>query len=440
MTTIYYGHIMDTPESPFTGGELRAETAALAVTDGRIALRGGLADAEAAFPEAEVVRFDGLLIPGMVDTHVHYPQLPVVGGLGMPLLQWLEECALPQEVRLADNDHARDLAGRFLGGLASAGTTSALVFGSHYATAMHTFFETAASSGLRITSGVVVSDRNLREELHTTPQTAREEMAGLIDAWHGRGNLRYTVTPRFSLSATEAMLEACADAFASAPGLFFTSHVNESREEVKVVAELFPHLTSYTDTYDAFGLLTDHSVLAHNVHPTTAELVRLAETGSSIAHCPTSNSSLGSGLFPLSAHIDAGVRVALGSDVGAGTGLCLVKEGLQAYFQQQLHEDGYPLTPAHLLYLATRAGALALNLPQVGHLSEGMAFDAVHFSPADGSTFSYVLGGAPNPSAALASLFTLATEADIAAVYVDGVAVSHRDESSGKVLSAPALS
>src|SRR5699024_10466839 len=143
----------------------------------------------------------------------------------------------------------------------------------------------------------------------------------------------------------------------------------------------------------AFGLLTDHSVLAHNVHPTSAELARLAQTGSSIAHCPTSNSSLGSGSFPLPAPTGAGVPGAPGSDGRPGTGLCLVKEGLQAYFQQQLYEDGYPLTPAHLLYLATRAGALALDLADVGHLSEGMAFDAVHFSPAEGSTFSYVLGG-----------------------------------------------
>src|SRR5699024_3337989 len=125
MTTIYYGHVMDVPTSPFTGGELRSETAALAVVDGKIAYRGPLTGAQGAHPGAEVVRFDGLLIPGMVDTHVHYPQLPVVGGLGMPLLQWLDECALPQEVRLADNDHGADLPGRFLGGLGSRGTPSA---------------------------------------------------------------------------------------------------------------------------------------------------------------------------------------------------------------------------------------------------------------------------------------------------------------------------
>lgn len=440
MTTIYYGHIMDVPDSPFTGGELRAETTALAVSQGRITFRGPLPEAQATHPEAPIVRLEGILIPGMVDTHVHYPQLPIIGGLGMPLLQWLEECALPQEARLADPDHARDLTGAFLGGLARAGTTSALVFGSHFAPAMHTFLDAAHASGLRITSGLVVSDRNLREDLHTTPERAHTEMGELIDTWHGKGMVRYAVSPRFSLSASEAILDVCAEALTSTPGAYFTSHANENPDEVRAVAELFPGASSYTDTYDAFGLLTEHSVLAHNVHPTAAELIRLAETGSSVAHCPTSNSALGSGLFPLTAHLDAGVRVALGSDVGAGTGLFMVKEGLQAYFHQQHQEGGYPLTPAHLLYLATRAGALALNLPGIGHLSEGMAFDAVHFSPQPGSTFASVLAGAPHPSAALASLFTLGTEADIVSVYVDGRTVSQRADASDKIPSALAHS
>lgn len=436
MTTIYYGLVLDVPTSPFTGGQLRAETVALTVTDGQVVFRGSLADARSASPDSEIVRFDGILIPGLVDTHVHYPQLPIIGGLGMPLLDWLDNIALPQEARLADDAHAAELAQTFLGSLANAGTTTALVFGSHFASAMDLFFEAASSSGLRITSGLVVSDRNLREELHTTPETASSEMAHLIDKWHNHGKLRYAVTPRFSLSASEGILEACQDAMASAPGIHFTSHVNENLQEVRVVSELFPGFDSYTDTYDHFGLLTERSVLAHNVHPTAPELAVMANTGTTVAHCPTSNSSLGSGLFPMTAHLDAGVGIALGSDVGGGTGLSLVKEGLQAYFHQQLQEDGHPLTPAHLLYLATRAGALALGLEEVGYLDEGMAFDAVHFSPAEGSTFAYVLDGAQDPSAALAALFTLGTDADIRTVYVDGAAVTRKAHQSAKVHSA----
>lgn len=420
MSTIYAGLVMDTPDSPFDGGALRAKETALVVTDGEIAFRGSLPAAQSQSPDAEVVHLEGVLLPGFVDTHVHYPQLPIIGGLGMPLMEWLEDCALPQEAKLADPEIAQQVAGDFLTGLRLAGTTTALVFGSHCASAMDIFFAAAAESGLRITSGLVVGDRLLREDLHTTPERALAEAAELVAKWHGVGRLRYAVTPRFSLATTEDLLKVCAQTPVSAEGLFFTSHINENTDEIATVSDLFPQSTSYLDTYDQFGLVGPRSVVAHNVHPSGAELARLAETGASVSHCPSSNSALGSGLFPLAAHVDHGVRVALGSDVGAGTGLNLIQVGLQAYFHQQLQPDGYPLMPAHMLYSATLAGAQALDLPTVGHLSEGMQFDAVQISPRSGSTLSTVLGHANSPADALASIFTLGSDADVAQVWVDG--------------------
>jgi len=411
----------------------------LVVEEGMITFRGDLAQAQRTHPQAPVTRMGGMIIPGMVDTHVHYPQLPIIGGLGMPLLQWLDECALPQEERLADSHHARDVAKAFIAGLMRAGTTSALVFGSHFASAMREFFDVAAGSGLRLTSGVVVSDRSLPESLLTTPAQAKADMEELIATYHNDGRLRYAVTPRFSLSASEAILDVCQEVFEQHPGVLFTSHVNENPEEVDVVRNLFPRHSSYTHTYEAFGLVTNRSVLAHNVHPIDTELTQLALNGASIAHCPTSNSSLGSGLFPMTAHLEAGVHVALGCDVGAGTGLSLFKEGLQAYFQQQLHPQGYPLTPTHLLYLATRAGALALGLDHVGYLDVGMAFDALNIVPQHASTFDYVWAGASSPHEALAALFTLGTDADITGVYVNGDSVSPHANHSGKVHSALTL-
>ena len=150
-------------------------------------------------------------------------------------------------------------------------------------------------------------------------------------------------------------------------------------------------------------------MLAHNVHPTDHELEMMAETGCWVAHCPTSNAALGSGLFPFKRHDAYGVGVALGSDVGAGTGFCLIKEGLQAYFAQQLlGPDGLPLTPAHLLYLATRAGALALGLgDQVGDFEVGRRFDAVWLRPSPHSTLDIVLRHAPDATEALAKVFAL---------------------------------
>ena len=169
-------------------------------------------------------------------------------------------------------------------------------------------------------------------------------------------------------------------------------------------------------------MVTDRSVLAHNVHATDHELEVMAATGAWVAHCPTSNAALGSGLFPLRRHVDHGVGVALGSDVGAGTGFCLLKEGLQAYFfQQLLGPAGYPLAPVHLLYLATRAGAQALGLSdQVGDLGVGKQFDAVWLCPQPRSTLDVVLGHAADADEALAKIFALGTSADVAGVWVGG--------------------
>lgn len=419
---LYRALTMDTPADPFEGGGLRIEQdAGLLVRDGLIVERGPYADLRSRHREATTVDLSqGLLLPGFVDTHVHFPQVRVIGGLGMPLLEWLDRCALPEEARMGDVSIAREVAREFLTGLAGAGTTSALVFGSHFPSAVDAFCEEATGSGLRIVTGLVVADRILRADLLTTPERAHAESVALARRWHGRGRLRYAVTPRFALSATAELLASCAQTLADVPGALFTSHVNENPLEIEEV-RLLSGLPCYTDAYDRPGLLRARSVLAHNVHPTDAELEQLAGRRVAIAHCPTSNSALGSGLFPMRRHLDAGVPLALGSDVGAGTGFCLLKEGLQAYFVQRLHPDGVPLTPAHLLYLATAAGARALGQEsEVGHLSEGMRFDAVWVRPRPGDPMDVGLRHAQDASDALATVFALGTPADIAGVWVDG--------------------
>jgi guanine deaminase len=422
--TIYAGTVVDTPGDPFTGdpaGALRQDEALL-VRDGVIAARGALAALRSAHPGEPVARLDGgLLVPGFVDTHVHYPQLRAIGGLGLPLLDWLEQCALPEEAKLADRSYARAVAAEFLDGLVAAGTTSALVFGSHFAPAMDELFAAAERHGLNITSGLVLSDRILRPDLLNSPETALADSADLILRWHDRGRLRYAVTPRFSLSASDEMLDACAQLLGK--GVWFTSHVNENLAEIATVAGLFPGARHYLDTYARHELVTPRSVFAHNVHPGDAELALLAEGGAAVAHCPTSNSALGSGLFPLRRHVEHGVRVALGTDVGAGAGLFLPKEALQAYFMQQLlGPAGLALTPVHLLYLSTRAGARVLGLDdRVGDFAVGKDFDAVWLRPADGSTLAVNLRHASDTTDALARIFTLASAADVAGVWVRGV-------------------
>jgi guanine deaminase len=424
--TLYRATVMDTPGDPFRDGDeaLAVESdGGLLVRDGVIAARGTFAAVSAAHPNEQVVDLRaGVLLPGMVDTHVHYPQIRAIAGLGMPLLDWLERCALPEESRLADEAYAEAVAGEFLAGLAGAGTTTALVFGAHFATAMEVFFAAAERSGLRITAGQVVSDRGLRPDLLTTPEVALSEGRKLIERWHGQRRLRYAVTPRFSLSASESMLDACAELMQTAEGIWFTSHMNENTIEVAQVVQLFAGAEHYLDSYHAHGLVTERSVFAHNVHPADDELDLLAATRAWVAHCPTSNAALGSGLFPLRRHVEHGARVALGSDVGAGTGFSLFKEGLQAYFVQQLlGSAGLPLDPIHLLYLCTGAGARALGLDsRIGDLAIGKEFDAIWLRPAESGTLATVLRHAASAKDVLAKIFALASPADIASVWVGG--------------------
>jgi guanine deaminase len=425
VTIFRTARVIDTPDAPFADVALRAgDDTGIAVRDGVILARGPYAEVRADYPDDEVVELpDGVLLPGLVDTHVHFPQLRVIGGLGMPLLDWLDKCALPEEARLADRDYAAAVAAEFVTGLADAGTTTALVFGSHFAPAVDVLFQAAQAAGLRVTSGLVVGDRLLRHDLHTTPERAYEQGRALAARWHGTGCMRYAVTPRFSLSCSDDLLAACNALHAEVAGSWFTSHINENPDEIAQVRELFGG--SYLDSYDKHGLVGKRSVFAHNVHPDETELELLAATGASVAHCPTSNAALGSGLFPLDRHVAHGVPVALGSDVGAGTGLSLFKEGLQAYFVQHLRgADGLPLQPAQLLHLATMAGAHALGLQdQIGDLSTGKRFDAVWVRPDSGTPLDVGLRHADNADSVVARLFALATPHDVAGVWVDGAPV-----------------
>ena len=423
--TIYRGTFLDTPDDDgYPGTRLRVGADhGVRVVEGVITHRGAFTALAAQHPTDDVVDLsDGLVLPGLVDTHVHYPQVRAIGSLGLPLLQWLEQVALPEEARLVDQAYATTVAAEFVNGLVSAGTTTALVFGSHFTHAVDALFTEARRVGLRITSGLVVSDRSLPPSLLTTPERSYQEAVALAARWHGVGRARYAVTPRFSYSASDELLDSCRAVLKDVPGTRFTSHVNENPAEIAAVSELFPTAHDYVDTYDRHGLLGGTAVLAHNVHPTERELKLLGAAATSVSHCPTSNSALGSGLFPLAQHLAHGIHVALGSDVSAGAGFSLFKEGLQAYFMQQLlGPQGVRLTAPDLLHLATRAGAIALGLADdVGDLSIGKQFDAIWVHPRDGDPLEVAIAHARSPEDALAKTFTLATPADVAGVWVGG--------------------
>ena len=424
---LFRATLFHTPTNPFREeGALRSHAdGGLLIREGRIVASGGFDEVRRADPDAAVVDWrGGVLLPGLVDAHVPYPQLPIIGRLGRTLLDWLEHVALPEETRMAEEPYAAASARRFLRALAAHGTTTALVCGAHFAAATAALFEAAGENGLRVISGLVLSDRFLPSPLLQNVERAYRDSTDLIRRFHRRGRLLYAVTPRFALSTSEAMLDMCQTLLREHQGLRVQSHVNENPDEVRKVAEQFPWAADYVSVYDRFGLLGPHAVLAHNVHTTDAELERLATTRTTVAHCPTSNAALGSGIVPLRRHLAAGVRVALGTDVGGGTGPGILKEALQAHLMQRVATDGVMLDPARLLFLSTLGGAEALGLAQeIGSLCPGKAADFVLFRPPTGSVLETVLQHASAPEDALAALVTLAGAESVREVRVDGSVV-----------------
>lgn len=400
-----------------TGNPWRDAQALVAHDDGGLLIEGGRIAACGPFdlvrtqaPTAPLTDWrGGYLLPGFIDTHVHFPQLRIIGQSRQPLLDWLEHVALPEEARMAEPACAVDTARRFVRALAAHGTTTASVFGAHFPQAVAALFQAAETAGLRIASGLVVSDRGLGAALHMRPEEAYDHSVDLIDRFHGRGLLRYAVTPRFAVSTSEAMLEVCQALLDAFPGVSVQTHINEHGNEIDAVARLFPWAPDYLSVYERYGLVGRRTILAHNVHARPAEIERVAASRAAIAHCPSSNAALGSGVFPLARHLAAGVRVALGTDVGAGLGFSLMREATHARLVQNLAATPAMLEAAHMLYLATLAGAEAMGLEaETGNFAPGKSADFVLLQVAPDGVLASALEHASDTSAVVSALFTLA--------------------------------
>lgn len=319
---------------------------------------------------------NSLLMPGFIDTHIHYPQTEMVAAYGSQLLEWLDKYTFPTEKKFGDPAYARDIAERFLNELLRAGTTTALVFGTVHKESVDAFFEACEARNLRMVAGKVLMDRNAPEELTDTPESGYAESKALIEKWHNRGRLRYAVTPRFSPTCTEAQLKRAGQLLEEHPDVYMHTHMSENLAEVAWVEKLFPQCKNYLDTYDQAGLLGRRSVFAHCVHLQEDEWNRLAETQSGIAFCPTSNLFLGSGLFPLSKAVNNNVNVGLGTDIGGGTSFSILQTLNEAYKVLQLR--GEQLSPFKGLYLATLGGATTLDMHDlIGNLAPGKEADFI---------------------------------------------------------------
>ena len=350
----------------------------LLIKDGYVEKIGAAADLLNQLPaNCEVVAYPNhLIIPGLIDTHIHYPQTDMIAAYGEQLLQWLETYTFPTEGQFADKTHAREVAEFFLDELLRNGTTTALVFGTVHPESVEAFFEAAEARNLRMIAGKVLMDRHCPSYLQDTPETAYADSKTLIEKWHGRGRLSYAVTPRFAPTSSREQLAKAGELLAEYPDVYMHTHVAENRDEVAWVADLFPESRSYLEVYQQHSLLRPRAVLAHCIHLDAEDRESMAKTGAAAAFCPSSNLFIGSGLFDLQLTKASGVRVGLGSDVGGGNYFSLLRGLNDAYKITQLL--GKKLSAFQALYLATLGGAKALYLDdKIGNFVVGKEADFV---------------------------------------------------------------
>ncbi|MFV3386503.1 guanine deaminase [Pseudomonas sp. NY15364] len=403
------------------------EDGILLIENGKVAQVGAAAELLPKLAGVEVQHYrDALITPGFIDTHIHYPQTGMIASYGEQLLDWLNTYTFPTEKQFEDKAHASDVAAIFLKELLRNGTTTALVFGSVHPQSVDAFFEQADKLNLRMIAGKVLMDRNAPDYLTDTPESGYAESKALIERWHGKGRLHYAVTPRFAPTSTPEQLDLAGKLFGEYPDLYMHTHISENKAEVAWVKELFPARKGYLDVYDHHKLIGPRAVFAHGVHLCDDECKRLAETGSAVAFCPTSNLFLGSGLFDLNKLEEHGVRVGLGTDVGAGTSFSQLQSLNEAYKIMQL--QGKKLDPFKSLYLATLGGANALYLDdKLGNFMPGKDADFLVLDYNATPLISYRMQQAKSLEERLFALTMLGDDRTVKETFAAGVSVHQRD-------------
>lgn len=354
------------------------EDGLIVVEDGAILETGPAADLIAKLPAGTPVDHypDSLVMPGLIDLHIHYPQTRVIASYGAQLLEWLNKYTFVEEAKFGDPAHAAAVARFFLDELLRNGTTTAAVYCTVHPESVEAFFTESEARGTMMLAGKVMMDRNAPDALRDTAESSYAESRALIGTWHNRGRQRYAVTPRFAVTSTEAQLEAAGALMREHPGIYMQTHLAENHEEIAAVKAQFPWSESYTDVYDRFGLLGPRSIFGHGIHLDDAEIDRLSETRSSVAFCPTSNLFIGSGLFDMARLRAGSVQVGLATDVGGGTSYSMLRTAAEAYKVLQLNNQNLPALQA--FHMMTRGNAVTLGLEdRIGTLEPGSDADIV---------------------------------------------------------------
>lgn len=360
------------------------------------------------------------IVPGFIDAHLHCPQLDVIGSGGQPLLGWLDKYVFPAEAKFCHQSVAKAGAKRLTRELQRHGVTTAAVFSTVHAVATDELFSEFDAAGLRLVSGKTSMDCGAPHNLMQDPESDMVDQKLLINKWHGKnGRLFYAITPRFALSCTKEMFRKLSDLRADFPTCFVQTHISENQNEVLAVRDAWKAHKDYLAVYEDFGLLGDKTLLAHGIYLSDDEFKRIAKNRARIVHCPTSNTFLGSGLFPLARALDAGATVCLASDIGGGTSVSPWHTMLEAYKVQAL--QGAYLSAAELLYYGTLAGAEALGMDSIcGSLEPAKAADFVVISPRWNQLLAERIAKTSSPEERLFAFITYGDDRVVDATYVSG--------------------
>ena len=356
------------------------EDGGVLVADGKILAAGPYAQVRAEAPEDvdEIDHRPHLILPGLIDTHLHFPQMQVIGSYAANLLEWLNTYTFPEECRFVESAHAARIARHFYDEMIRHGTTTAVAYCSVHKASADAYFAEALKRGMCMIGGKVMMDRNAPQGLLDTPEMGYDETRAVIAEWHGKGRNHVAITPRFAITSTPAQMEMTAALAREFPDLHIQTHLSENHDEIRFTSELYPDAIDYTDVYAKYGLLGRKSLFGHCIHLSEREADAMSEAGAIAVHCPTSNLFLGSGLFPLKAlsRRDKPVRIGVATDIGGGTSYSMLKTMDEAYKIQQLL--GERLNPFESFYHMTLGNAEALSLSdRIGTLEAGTDADFV---------------------------------------------------------------
>lgn len=396
---------------------------AVLVEAGKIIAVGAAATLQAANPEAEITDHgDSLLTAGFVDSHTHFSQTAIIASWGKRLIDWLNTYTFPEETRFVDPAYANQVAETYLDLNLSNGITTACAYCTIHPASVNAYFEASQKRGMRMLGGKVMMDRNAPESLRDTAQSSYDDSKALLQNWQGKGRLSYVITPRFAPTSTPEQLEAAGALWAESPDCLMQTHLSEQHEEIAWVKELFPAQEDYLAVYEHFGLLGPGAVLGHSIYLSDREWGAIRDAGASIAHCPTSNAFIGSGLFHAARSHAEGIRTGLATDVGGGSSFSMLRTMASAYEIGQLR--GNALHPARLLYMATQGSADALHIgDKVGNLEAGREADIVVLNLASTSVIEQRSKRAEDLWEQIFPTIILGDDRAVEAVYIAGAPV-----------------